>query len=89
MADRLFREVLGDPSNWTHTASSSRHRPDMQFARIKDRFCEGNKFSLQTTSIQFGDTMSVFDIPEHGLRERVWRACQPGTEVLHLLGTAV
>ena len=89
MANRTFREVLGDPSTWSHTATSSRHRPDMRNARIKNRFSVGNKFSLHTTSIQCGDTMSVFNIPERDLRERLWSASQPGTKVLRFLETAV
>lgn len=86
---RTFREVLGDPSSWSHTATSTRHRPDMQNARIKNSFCVGNKFSLHTTSIQYGDTMSVFNIPERDLRERAWRAFQPGAKVFQVLETPV
>jgi hypothetical protein len=89
MVSRTFREVLGDPSIWSHTATSSRHRPDMRNATIKDSFCVGNKFSLHTTSIQYGDTMSVFNIPERDLRERLWRAFQPGAKVLQVLETLV
>ena len=89
MLSRTFREVLGDPSIWSHTATSSRHRPDMRNATIKNSFCVGNKFSLHTTSIQYGDTMSEFNIPERGLRERLWRAFQPGARVLQVLETLV
>jgi hypothetical protein len=28
MACRTFRDVLGEPSTWAHSATSTRHRPD-------------------------------------------------------------
>ena len=89
MAYRTFRDVLGEPSTWTHTATSTRHRPDMRDATIKDVSCHGAKVSLSTRSIQYGDTLSVFNIPEPALRERVLSALRPGASVLAFLGTRV
>lgn len=89
MSGRTFRDVLGEPSTWSHSATSTRHRPDMRDATIKDVSCSGNKVSLHTRSIQYGDTLSVFHIPEHNLRERVMSALRPGTSVLKILGTEV
>lgn len=89
MTHRTFRDVLGDPSTWTHTSTSTRHRPDMRDATIKDVTCRGAKVSLSTRSIQYGDTLSVFNIPEPGLRQRVLGALRPGGSVLAFLGTRV
>jgi hypothetical protein len=89
MAYRTFRDVLGEPSTWSHSVTSTRHRPDMRDATIQDVSCTGNKVSLHTRSMQYGDTLSVFNIPERNLRERVLSAFRPGTSVLKILGTAV
>jgi len=61
----------------------------MRDATIQDVSCTGNKVSLLTRSIQYGDTLSVFNIPERSLRERVLSAFRPGTSVLKILGTPV
>jgi hypothetical protein len=89
MACRTFRDVLGEPSTWAHSATSTRHRPDMRDATIQDISCTGNKVSLHTRSMQYGDTLSTFNIPERNLRERVLTALRPGTSVQKILGTAV
>lgn len=89
MACRTFRDILGEPSTWSHSVTSTRHRPDMRNATIQDVSCSGNKVSLHTRSIQYGDTWSVFSIPERNLRERVLSALRPGSSVLKVLGTAV
>jgi hypothetical protein len=89
MTHQTFRDVLGEPSTWTHSVTSTRHRPDMRDATIKDAFCNGNKVSLYTRSIQYGDTLSVFNIPEPTLRERVLGALRPGISVLVFLATRV
>lgn len=89
MAQRTFRDVLGEPSTWSHTVTSTRHRPDMRDATIHDISCTGNKVSLHTRSIQYGDTLSIFNIPEPNLRERVLSALRPGASVLKILGTTV
>jgi hypothetical protein len=89
MAHRTFRDVLGEPSTWSHTATSTRRRPDLRDATIKDVSCSGNKVSLHTRRIRYGDTLSVFNIPERNLRERVLIALRPGASVLKILGTAV
>jgi hypothetical protein len=89
MTFRTFRDVLGEPSTWSHSVTSTRHRPDMRDATIQDVSCTGNKVSLHTRSMQYGDTLSVFHIPERSLRERVLSAFRPGASVLKILGTAV
>ncbi len=89
MASRTFRDVLGEPSTWSHSATSTRHRPDMRDATIHDVSCTGNKVSLHTRSIQYGDTLTIFNIPERHLRERVVSALRPVANVLKFLGTAV
>lgn len=89
MTQRTFRDVLGEPSTWSHTVTSTRHRPDMRDATIQNISCSGNKVSLYTRSIQYGDTLSVFNIPQRELRERVMGAMRPGTSVLKILGTSV
>lgn len=89
MTSRTFRDVLGEPSTWAHSATSTRHRPDMRDATIHDVSCTGNKVSLHTRSIQYGDTLTIFNIPERQLRERVLIALRPGANVLKFLGTAV
>lgn len=89
MACRTFLDVLGEPSTWSHSVTSTRRRPDMRDATIQDISCSGNKVSLHTRSIQYGDTLSVFHIPERSLRERVMSAFRPGASVLKTLGTAV
>ena len=89
MACRTYRDVLGEPSTWSHSVTSTRHRPDMRDATIHDVSCTGNKVSLHTRSIQYGDTLTVFNIPERGLRERVVGAFRPGASVAKILGTAV
>lgn len=89
MAQRTFGDVLGEPSTWSHTVTSTRRRPDMRDATIQDVSCTGNKVSLHTRSIQYGDTLSVFNIPERDLRERVLRGLRPGASVIKVLGIAV
>ena len=89
MTSRTFRDVLGEPSTWAHSATSTRHRPDMRDATIHDVSCTGNKVSLHTRSIQYGDTLTIFNIPERQLRERVLSALRPGANVHKFLGTAV
>ena len=89
MSSRTFLDVLGEPSTWSHSTTSTRHRPDMRDATIQDVSCSGNKVSLHTRSMQYGDTLSVFNIPERQLRERVLSALRPGASVAKVLGTAV
>lgn len=89
MTSRTIRDVLGEPSTWAHSATSTRHRPDMRDATIHDVSCTGSKVSLHTRSIQYGDTLTVFNIPERNLRERVLSELRPGANVLKFLGTAV
>lgn len=89
MTSRTFRDVLGEPSTWAHSATSTRHRPDMRDATIHDVSCTGNKVSLHTRSIQYGDTLTIFNIPERHLRERVLSALRPGANVFKFLGTSV
>ena len=89
MACRTFRDVLGEPSTWSHSVTSTRLRPDMRDATIQSITCSGNKVSLHTRSIQYGDTFSVFNIPERSLRERVLSALRPGASVQKVLGSAV
>jgi hypothetical protein len=89
MAQRTFRDVLGEPSTWTHTTTSSRHRPDMRDATVLETFSIGSKVSLYTRSVQYGETLSVFHIPDGDLRARVLRALRPGSSVLSFLATAV
>ncbi len=89
MTHRTFRDVLGEPSTWTHAATSTRHRPDMRDATIKDVACHGSRISLSTRSILYGDTLTVFSIPEPVLRQRVLSAMRPGASVIAFLGTRV
>jgi len=89
MAQRTFRDVLGEPSTWSHSVTSTRRRPDMRDATIRNVFCSGSKVSLYTQSIQYGDTVSVFNIPERDIRERVIQALRPGSSVTKILGTPV
>ena len=89
MTSRTFRDVLGEPSTWLHSTTSTRHRPDMSDATIQDVSCSGNKVSLHTRSLQYGDTLSVFNIPDRHLRERVLTALRPGSSVAKVLWTAV
>lgn len=89
MANRTFGDVLGEPSSWTHSITSSRHRPDMRDATIQDVFCTGSKLSLHTNSRQFGETMTVFHIPDARLRWHIMGAIHRGMGVLAFLRTAV
>jgi len=89
MAFRTFRDVLGEPSTWNHSITSSRHRPDMRDATIHDVFCNGPKLSLHTVSRQYGETMSVFHIPDANLRWQIMGAIQRGMGVAAFLKTAV
>lgn len=89
MVQRTFRDVLGEPSTWSHSVTSTRRRPDMRDATIKNVFCSGSRVSLYTQSIQYGDTVSVFNIPERNIRERVMHALRPGSSVDKILETAV
>ena len=89
MAYRTFRDVLGEPSTWSHSVTSSRHRPDMRDATIQDVFCTGPKLSLHTTSRQYGETMTVFHIPDANLRWHIMGAIQRGMGVLAFLRMAV
>jgi hypothetical protein len=89
MAGRTFRDVLGEPSTWSHSATSTRRRPDMRDATVQNIFCSGSKVSVATRSIQYGDTLSVFNIPERDLRERVLRALRPGASVAKVLETPI
>jgi hypothetical protein len=61
----------------------------MRDATIRNVFCSGSKVSLYTQSIQYGDTVSVFNIPERDIRERVIQALRPGSSVTKILGTPV
>jgi hypothetical protein len=61
----------------------------MRDATIKNVFCSGSRVSLYTQSIQYGDTVSVFNIPERNIRERVMHALRPGSSVAKILETAV
>jgi hypothetical protein len=89
MADRSFRDVLGEPSTWTHSITSTRHRPDMRDATIQDVFCTGSKLSLHTKSTQYGETMTVFHIPDANLRWHVMGSIRRGMSVLSFLRMAV
>jgi hypothetical protein len=89
MAYRTFRDVLGEPSTWSHSVTSSRQRPDMRDATIQDVFCTGSKLSLHTTSRQYGETMTVFHIPDANLRWHIMGAIQRGMGVLAFLRMAV
>lgn len=89
MAYRTLRDVLGEPSTWSHSITSSRLRPDMRDATIQDVFCTGSKLSLHTMSRQYGETMTVFHIPDANLRWRIMGAIQRGMSVLAFLRTAV
>jgi hypothetical protein len=89
MAYRTFRDVLGEPSTWIHEVTSSRHRPDMRDATIQDVFCTGSKLSLHTRSRQYGETMTVFHVPDPNLRWKIMGAIQRGMEVSSFLRTVV
>lgn len=89
MAHRTFGDVLGEPSSWTHSIVSGRHRPDMRDATVQDVFCTGSKLSLHTRSRQYGETMSVFHIPDADLRWRIMGTIKPGLSVLSFLRMAV
>jgi hypothetical protein len=89
MAQRTFRDVLGEPSTWLHSVTSTRRRPDLRDATIKKVFCSGSRVSLYTQSTQYGDTVSVFNIPEREIRERVLDALRTGSSVSKFLGTPV
>jgi len=89
MADRTIRDVLGEPSTWIHSVTSSRHRPDMRDATIQDVFCTGCKLSLHTISRQYGETMTVFHIPDANLRWRIMGAIRRGMGVVSFLRTAI
>jgi hypothetical protein len=89
MASRTFRDVLGEPSTWCHSITSSRHRPDMRDATIQDVFCTGAKLSLHTRSRQYGETMTVFHIPDANLRWQIMGAVQRGMGVLAFLRMTV
>ena len=89
MANRTFLDVLGEPSTWRHSVTSSRHRPDMRDATIEDAFCSGARLSLHTKSRQYGDTMTIFHIPDADLRWRILGKIKPGVSVLSFLRTAV
>ena len=89
MANRTFRDVLGEPSTWSHSVTSSRHRPDMRDATIQDVFCTGSKLSLHTRSRQFGETLTVFHIPDADLRWRIMGKITRGVNVLTFLRMAV
>jgi hypothetical protein len=89
MAYRTFRDILGDPSTWIHSVTSSRHRPNMRDATIQDVFCTGPKLSLHTKSAQYGETMTVFHIPDAGLRWQIMGAIRRGMGVHTFLRTAV
>lgn len=89
MSYRTCLDVLGEPSTWRHSVTSSRHRPDMRDATIQDVFCNGSRLSLHTKSRQYGETMSVFHIPDADLRWRIMGRIKPGVSVLAFLRMAV
>ena len=89
MANRTFLDILGEPSTWRHTVTSSQHRPDMRDATIQDVFCTGSKLSLRTTSRQYGETMTVFHIPDVDLRWRIMGSITRGVSVFAFLRMAV
>jgi hypothetical protein len=61
----------------------------MRDATIQDVFCTGSKLSLHTNSRQFGETMTVFHIPDARLRWHIMGAIHRGMGVLAFLRTAV
>lgn len=89
MAYRTFLDVLGEPSTWRHSVTSSRHRPDMRDSTIQDVFCNGAKLSLHTTSKQYGETMTVFHVPDADLRWRIMGQAKRGVSVFSFLRLAV
>jgi hypothetical protein len=89
MDRRTVREVLGEPSTWSNSVTSSKRLPDMRDAEIVDVFCSGNEISMLTHSAKFGDTLSIFRVPQGDLRERVLGALRPGLAVLTTLDATI
>ena len=61
----------------------------MRDATIQDVFCTGSKLSLHTRSRQYGETMTVFHIPDANLRWQIMGAVQRGMGVLAFLRMTV
>ena len=61
----------------------------MRDATIQDVFCTGSKLSLHTRSRQYGETMTVFHIPDANLRWQIMGAIQRGMGVLAFLRMTV
>ena len=61
----------------------------MRDATIQDVFYTGSKLSLHTRSRQYGETMTVFHIPDANLRWQIMGAVQRGMGVLAFLRMTV
>jgi hypothetical protein len=89
MDRKTVREVLGEPSTWSNSVTTAERLPDMDDARIMDVFCAGNEISMLTQSVRYGDTLSLFRVPDAALRERLLRALRPGEAVRLALDAAL
>lgn len=89
MDHRTVREVLGEPSTWSNSVTSTRVVPDMLDAQIVDIYCSGNEISVLTHSEKYGDTLSVFRIPDATVREGVIGALKPGRPMPEALAAAI
>ena len=89
MDRKTVREVLGEPSTWSNSVTSTRRLPDMQDAQIVDIFCSGNEISVLTRSEKYDDTLSVFRIPNATDREGVIGELRPGRFMPEALAAAI
>jgi len=89
MTHVTVREVLGEPSTWSSVITASEDLPNMQDAFIMDIYCSGDEISMLTRSVRCGETLSVFQVPDPTLRERVIEALRPGESVIAALDATV
>jgi hypothetical protein len=57
----------------------------MRDATLQDVFCTGSRLSLHTRSRLYGETMTVFHIPDADLRWRIMGRFKRGVSVLSFL----
>jgi hypothetical protein len=89
MTHVTVREVLGEPSTWSSAVTASEDLPNMRDAFIMDIYCSGNEISMLTISARYGDTLSVFRVPDPTIRERVIGALRPGESVIAALDATI
>ncbi len=84
------RDVIGEPESWSNYLRADLHtNANMEGATISDVISSGNELAIHTKGAPGGDTFSVFQIADPGIRERTLCALRLGAAVHEAVGASL